>query len=58
VKTDGSIACWGFNNYGQATPPAGTFSSVSAGYSHTCALKIDGTVTCWGDNSLGQTTSP
>ena len=29
--------------------------SVSAGVSHTCALKTDRTVACWGDNGYGQT---
>jgi alpha-tubulin suppressor-like RCC1 family protein len=25
VKSDGSVACWGDNEFGQATPLAGTF---------------------------------
>jgi prepilin-type N-terminal cleavage/methylation domain-containing protein len=29
-------------------------SKISAGWSHTCALKIDGTVWCWGHNGSGQ----
>jgi alpha-tubulin suppressor-like RCC1 family protein len=35
-------------------PVAGTFTSVSAGPSHTCALTPLGVVYCWGDNSRGQ----
>ena len=31
MRSDGSVACWGFDYYGQATPPAGSFDSVSAG---------------------------
>ena len=31
VRTNGTLACWGLNGYGQATPPAGTFTAVSAG---------------------------
>ncbi|MFA7209708.1 MAG: fibronectin type III domain-containing protein [Parcubacteria group bacterium] len=29
-------------------------SQISAGYSHTCALKTDGTAYCWGYNSYGR----
>ena len=29
LRTDGTIACWGRNEDGQADPPAGRFSSVS-----------------------------
>ena len=48
VKTDGSVACWGYDDSGQATPPAGEFASVSAGGSHTCGVMTDGAVACWG----------
>ena len=36
VRTNGALACWGANDVGQATPPAGTFTAVSAGGDHTC----------------------
>src|SRR6266581_308411 len=58
LRTDGTVACWGLNRYGQATAPAGVFTQLSAGGSHTCGLKSDGTVACWGDNSSGQATPP
>ena len=29
VRTNGTLACWGNNAIGQATPPAGTFTAVS-----------------------------
>ena len=58
VKTDGTVACWGDNTYGQATPPAGTFTAVSAGRFHTCGVKTDATVACWGRNGNGQSTPP
>ena len=35
-------------------PSPGTAVSVSAGYSHACALLTDGKVTCWGAYSNGQ----
>src|SRR5438105_12511021 len=58
VKTDGTVACWGDNGSGQATPPIGTFTAVSAGGSFTCGVKSDGTVACWGVNTSGQATPP
>ena len=58
VKTDGSIACWGYNDDGQATPPSGEFTSVSAGIGHTCGVTADGSVKCWGDDYYGQATPP
>ena len=42
----------------RARPPAGTFTQVAGGASHTCGLKTDGTLACWGDNSSGQSTAP
>jgi alpha-tubulin suppressor-like RCC1 family protein len=58
VKTDGSVVCWGYNNRGQATPPAGIFAFVSAGAFHTCGAKTDGTIACWGGNGTGQAMPP
>ena len=54
----GSVACWGSDYYGQATPPAGSFVSVSAGWDHTCGVRSDGSVTCWGWNESGRSTPP
>lgn len=49
LKGDGTLACWGRNDYGQATPPDGMlFIQVSAGNFHTCGLHSDGTLACWG----------
>ena len=58
MKEDGAVACWGLDEYGQATPPAGTFFSVSAGWFHTCGVKGDGSIVCWGDDEYGQATPP
>ena len=35
VMRDSTVACWGDDSAGQATPPAGEFASVSAGWEHT-----------------------
>ena len=54
VKSDGTLACWGDNAYGESSPPTGTFTSVAADAYSACGVKTGGTVACWGDNSNGQ----
>ena len=58
IKVDATLACWGSNSDGQATPPGGTFSAVDAGGLHTCAIRTDATVACWGKNDDGESTPP
>ena len=53
-REDGTLACFGDDLYGQATPPAGTFEELSAGYHHNCAVRSNGAVACWGINVNGQ----
>src|SRR5438046_2331149 len=48
IRSDGTVACWGSNIYGQSTPPAGMFTQVSAGQNFTCGIRSDGTTACWG----------
>ncbi|MCY4101874.1 MAG: RCC1 domain-containing protein, partial [bacterium] len=31
--------------------PDGTYTAITAGSLHTCALDADGAVTCWGSNT-------
>ena len=68
VLDDGTVRCWGNNSHGEAgdgtttTPkkfPVAVSNltnivSVTAGASHTCAMRADGIVWCWGDNTKGQ----
>lgn len=56
VKPDGHVACWGRNDQGQSSPPAGRFVQVSAGKLNTCGVKTDGRVACWGSNEHGAST--
>ena len=58
MRSNGSVACWGSDISGQATPPAGSFLSVSAGGRHTCGVRSNGSVACWGWNEHGQATPP
>jgi alpha-tubulin suppressor-like RCC1 family protein len=48
----GPVECWGYDYYGEATPPAGDFKQVTAGGYHTCGLKPDGSAQCWGSNEV------
>ena len=50
IATDGSIMCWGNDDYGQVSerPTSGRFTEISSGYNHTCGLRDDGAVICWG----------
>ena len=69
LTSAGQAYCWGVNSNGQlgdntltkrGTPvavvqPSGvTFSQLSVGWSHTCAITSGGQAYCWGVNSRGQ----
>jgi alpha-tubulin suppressor-like RCC1 family protein len=69
IRSDSTLGCWGYNGAGQADPPAGTFTAVSAGTNdyasnpylgstHACGLRSDGTLACWGENNFGQSSPP
>ena len=50
---------WGWNYYGQATPPAGNdYVAIAANYLHGLALKTNGSIVGWGWNDHGQATPP
>ncbi len=54
VRRDGTVACWGKNDSGQCSPPAGitNAAAVSAGPDQSLAACADGTVVQWG-NTFG-----
>ena len=63
IRTNGTVACWGDNSYGQATQPGDSFKQVSfkqvsANFYHTCGVRTVGTVACWGVNPWGQASPP
>jgi alpha-tubulin suppressor-like RCC1 family protein len=58
ITRDSSLICWGRDDHGEASPPAGEFTFVSAGLKHACALERDGTARCWGDDTADETKAP
>lgn len=68
LKQDGSLWCWGGNGSSQLgfvasqvgvsvpgrVAPEQRWATVSAGGSHTCAIREDKTVWCWGLGEAGQ----
>ena len=58
MRSDGAIRCWGDNDDGKLSVPAGEYSSVSAGGDHSCGLGSDGSIACWGSNDSGQVNAP
>jgi len=58
VHGDGSLLCWGANQFGQASAPGGSFSAVSVGGVHSCGVKTDGSMVCWGFNDDWRATAP
>lgn len=58
IRADQSANCWGRDDFGQATAPAGSFFQLVAGSAHTCGLRPDNSVVCWGNNAFGQTNVP
>ena len=56
IRRDGSVACWGSNDFGQAPPDGvdGDFVAIAAGHYHSLALRRNGNVACWGRNWHGE----
>uniref|UniRef100_UPI004056BE71 RCC1 domain-containing protein n=1 Tax=Candidatus Electronema sp. TaxID=2698783 RepID=UPI004056BE71 len=68
VKSDGTLWSWGDNQYGQLGDgttvqrekpvrvggASSNWQTVTAGYSHSLAIRTDGTLWTWGDNQYGQ----
>ncbi|MBM4012733.1 MAG: hypothetical protein FJ286_15405, partial [Planctomycetes bacterium] len=60
VRTPSQTIAWGSNTSGQSSVPATLTDplQVTAGYSHTLAIRSGGTVTGWGSNTAKQLNLP
>jgi alpha-tubulin suppressor-like RCC1 family protein len=60
LNATGRVTCWGFDGYGQATPPSNLppMVRVVAGGYHSCGLQANGQIICWGHDGYGQSTPP
>jgi alpha-tubulin suppressor-like RCC1 family protein len=55
---DNTLACWGDDAFGEASPPPGAFASVSAGYDFACGVRLDHALLCWGADAEGDRRPP
>ena len=58
VRDTGEVECWGQDTSGEASPPAGTFASVSVGTFYSCGVHNEGAVVCWGNYIFNLSRSP
>ena len=61
LRTDGTIACWGFDYEGNLDAPEGRFTAVAVSVkdgAHSCGIRTDRSVACWGPNDHGQANPP
>ena len=57
LRANGSVLCWGGNEYLQAAPPPNIrLTSLSSSYNHTCGLQANGIAVCWGAEGQGART--
>jgi hypothetical protein len=58
IRSDGTLACWGDDTWGQASPPEGTFTHIAAGRMTLCAIRTSGELECWGRGLYGAADPP
>ena len=60
VRSDGTVAAWGDDAFGETDVPAGLSNviAVAATAGHSLALKSDGTVVAWGRTDFGANNLP
>jgi alpha-tubulin suppressor-like RCC1 family protein len=60
VLSNGTVVCWGRDNFNQAQPPPSLTNAASlcGGTDHNLAIRKNGTVAAWGSNQASQTSMP
>jgi hypothetical protein len=59
VRDDHTLACWGYNFYGQVRrAPAGQHKQVDSGAGHSCAISTTNEAVYWGRNDRRQADGP
>ncbi|MFA5553087.1 MAG: hypothetical protein WDA68_00820 [Phycisphaerae bacterium] len=59
IRSNGSLAAWGWNDDYQCDVPEGNdFVAIAGGVRHSIALKSNGSIVGWGDNSFYQIDVP
>ena len=59
LRESGELECWIFTSGEQIDAPEGSFTAVSVGSGHNCAIRAsDGAIECWGTNRHALTNAP
>ena len=59
LRESGELECWRFPSGEQIDTPEGSYTAVSIGSSHYCAIRAsDGAIECWGTNRHALTNAP
>ena len=48
LRPSGEVECWGSDEFGKSSPPAGVFTQITTSEDFACGLRPDGEVECWG----------
>ncbi len=60
IQTSGTVACWGLDDNGQASPPPDGFDgTLSLSATTSCGIRSeDDAIVCWGADNFGGTSPP
>lgn len=61
LRSDGLVECIvnrSIVKYWDASAPPGRFRMVSAGWNHSCGVRVGGSVECWGSDDFGESSPP